>query len=140
MTSWTCVIPGKPRQKGNTKRIVKFGNRMALIGDKVTLAAEQNAKGIAFTQRPAELLAGPLIVDVDFCFAIPATRRKGKHAVKPGDPYEQGPDRGNLLKLVEDVLEGIAYANDRSIFDGRVRKIWAEVDETRVTVRCVEAQ
>ena len=143
MRVWTCVIPGKPKQKGNAKRIVKFGQRMALVGDPRTVRAEQDAKAIAWMQRPHTPLstnADPiaLCVDVDFVFAIPRSRMKGKNAVRPGDPHTQRPDRGNLLKMAEDYLESIAYENDCVIADGRVRKIWGVVDETRIAVSTIE--
>lgn len=137
---WKCVIPGTPRQKGNSKRIVKFGARMALVGDRRSVKAQDDARAVAWAQRPPELLSSTgapvaLAVDVDFVFPIPTSRRKGKRAVKPGDPHTQRPDRGNLLKLVEDVLEAIAYADDCVVADGRVRKLWGDEGETRVTVR-----
>jgi Holliday junction resolvase RusA-like endonuclease len=138
MTTCTIVIPGKPRQKGNSKRIVRFGPRMALVGDKKTVEAEANAKGIAWQQRPEGLLEGALTADVDFVFAIPASRRAGKRKVKPGDPHTQRPDRGNLLKLIEDVLEGVVYSDDCTVADGRVRKVWGERDETVITITTTE--
>lgn len=132
---WRCVIPGKPRQKGNSKRAFVAGGRAIVTADKRTTEAQANAKGIVFAQRPAELMRGALVVDVDFVFAIPKTRQKGKGALSPGDPHVQRPDRGNLLKMVEDVLEGIVYGDDCVICDGRVRKLWGERDETRVVVK-----
>lgn len=139
---WSCVIPGKPTQKGNQKRAIfnkKLG-RAFVVPNAKTVEAESNAKGIAFSQRPASFLEGALIVDVEFVFAIPESRKKGKRALQPGDPHTQRPDRGNLLKMAEDVLEGIAYANDCAIADGRVRKIWGERDETRIYVSEIGAR
>ncbi len=131
MTSWSMVIPGKPRQKGNSKRAFMRGGRAFVASNPKTVEAEANFKGIAFQQRPPAPLDGPLIVDVEFVFAIPKSRAR---KLKPGDPHDQRPDRGNLLKMIEDVLEGIAYANDCTIADGRVRKTWGDRDETRVVI------
>lgn len=40
---------------------------------------------------------------------------------------------------IEDALEGVVYVDDCQVFDGPPRKVWGERDETRVTVRRVEA-
>jgi hypothetical protein len=136
-SSWSCVIPGKPKPKGNAKKIVRMGRFTKLTNDDAVVAAANNAKAIAYTQRPPQLFTGALVVDVDFVFAIPESRKRGKNKVVPGQRHTQKPDRGNCLKMIEDVLEGIAYADDSAIADGVVRKLWGEVDETRVTVRSV---
>lgn len=135
MTSWTCVIPGKPTPKGNSKSVLRFNNRLIPVQSKAVVAAENNAKAIAWTQRPHELLDGALAVDVDFVFAIPKSRAK---KLKPGDPHVQRPDRGNCLKMIEDVLQGVAYADDSAVCAGVVRKVWGLVDQTVVTVRQLE--
>lgn len=135
--SWTCVIPGKPTPKGNSKKIVRMGRFAKLVAEPHVVAAESNAKAIAWSQRPPVLFDGPVVVDVDFVFAIPSSRATGKGAKRlhVGDPHVQRPDRGNLLKMLEDVLESVAYSDDCRVVDGRVRKLWGLVDETRVTVR-----
>lgn len=135
---WSCVIPGKPTPKGNSKSVVRMGKRLVPVASSKVRGFESSSKAIAYTQRPAELLVGAVVVDVDFVFAIPKSRSKGKRMLRVGDPHTSRPDRGNLLKMLEDVLEGVAYADDAAVFDGRVRKVWGERDETRVTVRAVE--
>ncbi len=136
-SSWSCVIPGKPKPKGNSKQILRFGKFTKLVAKDAEVHAENNAKAIAWQQRPPQPFTGAVVVDVDFVFAIPKSRQRGKDKLVVGDVHVQKPDRGNLLKMLEDVLEGIAYADDSAIVDGRVRKLWGAVDETRVTVRSV---
>jgi Holliday junction resolvase RusA-like endonuclease len=141
-TSWTCVIPGKPKPKGNATRVMRLGRFTKVMPSDATVEAQNTGKAWAISQKPDQMLSTKdepvaLCADVDFVFAIPATRRKGKHALKPGDPHIQAPDRGNLLKMLEDVLEMVAYANDCVIADGRVRKTWGATDETRVTLRAI---
>ena len=98
---------------------------------------------MVWAQRPAELLSSTgapvaLVLDVVFVFPIPARRRKGKRALVPGTPHVQRPDRGNLLKMVEDVLEGIVYADDCVVCAGDVRKEWGDEGATIVCVRRLE--
>lgn len=137
---WRCVIPGRPRQKGNAKRgfVVHRGGkaRAIVVPSAVTVEAETNAKAVAYLQRPAALMLGALWCEVEFRFAIPKSRAK---KLKPGDPHAQRPDRGNLLKLVEDVLQGIVYHDDCAVADGPVRKVWGERDETVIVVRTMGA-
>ena len=47
---------------------------------------------------------------------------------------ETKPDRTNLLKPIEDALEGIVYTNDSRIVDGRVTKVFADYDYVRIKV------
>jgi Holliday junction resolvase RusA-like endonuclease len=143
MPEWSCVIPGRPTSKGNSRRILRAGGRAFAASSHQTIQAERNARAIAWAERPPELLCGPLLLDVVFCFAIPQAKRERVSArgrVRPaqiiaGEPCMRRVDRGNLLKLIEDALEGVVYADDSQIVGGDVRKVWGERDETRVTVR-----
>lgn len=142
MTTWECIIPGRPTTKGNSRRIFRAGGRPFTASSPQAIAAENAARAIAFAARPPAPLAGPLVLDVVFAFAIPqaARERVGKRGVRPatitaGEPCMRRVDRGNLLKLLEDALEGIVYENDSQIVDGSVAKVWGERDETRVCVR-----
>jgi Holliday junction resolvase RusA-like endonuclease len=132
--AWTCTIPGKPKPKGNATRVMRLGRFTKVMPSDAVVVAQNNGKAIAWQQRPAALFDGAIVVDVDFVFAIPASRRKGKRALTVGEPHTQRPDRGNCLKMIEDILEGVAYADDCTVADGRVRKVWGDVDETRVRV------
>jgi len=55
--------------------------------------------------------------------------------MSPGDPCAKHVDRGNLLKLVEDAMNGLVYEDDSQICGGDVQKIWGLEEETRVTIR-----
>jgi Holliday junction resolvase RusA-like endonuclease len=53
--------------------------------------------------------------------------------VKRGDPLFKStkPDRDNLLKLLNDALEGIIFINDSQVCGGAVSKVY---DENPMTV------
>ena len=70
-------------QVGSLEGIVSDDTGQALPG--VTVEANE-AKGVAWQQRPPQPFTGPIVVDVVFCFAIPKSRRKGKDKVVAGDP------------------------------------------------------
>ncbi|MCC7173495.1 MAG: RusA family crossover junction endodeoxyribonuclease [Planctomycetes bacterium] len=145
MNEWTCTIPGRPTTKGNSRRIFRAGGRPFTASSPQAIAAENNARAVAFAMRPVAPLVGPLRLDVHFVFAIPQAARervskRGKVTpakLCPGEPCMRRIDRGNLLKLIEDALEGIVYDNDSQIVGGDVAKVWGERDETRVSVRAL---
>jgi len=87
------IIPNEPVSKANSRRLVKFGNRPAIIKSKKALDYEKNAKKIL---RPLEtLLEGDLIMTATLYYA---SRR---------------PDLDE--SVIMDVLQGIVYKNDRQI-------------------------
>lgn len=64
-------------------------------------------------------LTGPLRLSVTFVFERPQSRLKEEaHIIKP--------DCDNLIKGVQDALNGIAWHDDSQIVDVRVVKRWAE--------------
>lgn len=48
--------------------------------------------------------------------------------------HTQLPDQTNLIKAVEDGLNGIAYEDDQQVADLSVRKMWTRCGEDRVVV------
>lgn len=69
----------------------------------------------------------PIRMDVVFVFPRPANVRK-----KDGNgrlPHTGKPDRDNLLKSLQDSMNGIAYRDDSLIYDGRVTKFKASSEE-----------
>lgn len=149
MNAWSCVIPGKPRTKNRKHAVWRPGMKHArLIDHGPSKVAEENTRALMAMQKPAALFAGPVVQDVDFIFAIAESRRRDvKHrdgtvtkALQPGDLHDGRPDRGNLLKLLDDAMKGIIVGDDAQMADGRVRKLWGDIDETRVTVRAWERE
>ena len=79
----------------------------------------------------------PITMDVVFVFPRPANVRK-----KDGTgrlPHTGKPDRDNVMKSLQDALEGILFRNDSLIYDGRVTKFKAAADEqphVEVVITC----
>ena len=76
-------------------------------------------------------LEGPVTISVVAQFAIPKTAKGRKHHV-------QKPDASNILKAVEDALNGIVFKDDSQIVSARVRKEWALEHSLHITVWSVE--
>lgn len=84
------------------------------------MAAERAHKGAP--------LHGPLVVD--FVFVMRRPRAKvWKTKPMPRYPHTSTPDRDNLIKSVQDALNGLVWADDAQIFDGRIEKWVASGDE-----------
>jgi len=138
---WSLTIPGRPTSKGNSRRILtRADGRPFTASSAASTRAEQSVRAYAAAHAPAAPLEGPVRLDVTFRYSIPlasrATKRRAAKIVA-GEPCTRRVDRGNLLKLIEDALEGIAYLDDSQIVEGEVRKEWGEQNETFVLVACV---
>ena len=132
---WTCEVPGRPRSKGNSKRVVRRGRFSRIIPSAAAVEGEASARAVIAAHAPPAPLAGALRVDVVFWFAIPPSRAKGKNRVMVGQPCLLHVDRGNLLKLIEDAANGLVWADDSQIVSGNVEKRWGLRDMTSITVR-----
>ncbi len=128
--TYSLIIPGKPRTKGNSARIFKKGRRRFVMPSAAAVSAEKSARDYVAIQWTRPPLEGALQVDVSFVFALP----KKKNGCEVGDPCLKKVDRGNLLKLVEDAMNGIAYKDDSQIVAGDVSKWWGVQDQTEVTI------
>lgn len=122
--SLSFFVAMKPKQKGNSKRIVKFGKRFSLIGDEKARQAEQTLTALLLPHRPPEPFRGPVRLDVTFVFPVaeswPAWKKQAAHDGRLR--HVSTPDRGNCLKLVEDAMNGLFYVDDSQVVDGRVEK------------------
>lgn len=139
MNAWTCIVPGRPKTKGNHGRIVKIGGFSKLIPSAAAVKGEGDARSFIAAHAPASPFTGAVDVDVVFVFAVAQGKRKGKHRIDFGAPCMLSVDRGNLLKLIEDAMNGIVYLDDKQVVGGDVSKVWGDLDETRITVRPVGA-
>jgi len=111
-----------------------MGGFSRLLPSKRAVKAESDARSVITARAPATPLVGPVVVDACFVFAVPQGKRKGRHKIEFGSPCLLRIDRGNLLKLIEDAMNGLVYLDDSQVVGGSVAKIWGDVDETRVVV------
>ena len=84
----------------------------------------------------------PLCVDVLAVFPIPKSYTKKQRAECLGKPYMKKPDYDNILKIISDALNGVAYKDDNQIVSAYIYKRYTcEVnDDPRVTVILKEAE
>ena len=86
-----------------------------------------------------QLLEGELIAEIDAYFKIPKSATKGKklamehNIVRP----TKKPDMSNIIKIIEDALNKVAYKDDSQIVEVIGRKWWT-LDNPRVEVLIYE--
>lgn len=126
----TFQLPGKLKAK-QRPRSTKRGH---MYTPKETINAESYIKEYFANRFPNfEPFGGPVSLEIDFYRRIPTSWPKWKQQAR--DLLDDcGSDLDNKAKTVLDALNGVAYTDDRQIFDLRVRKSFAEHDFTSIKI------
>jgi Holliday junction resolvase RusA-like endonuclease len=112
------VIQGEPASKANSRKIVRFGKRMALIKSKKARGFAQTAQQQIRAQFKGATLTGRIFVDIMI-------------------HYESlRPDLDEALVL--DAMQGIVYLNDRQIVSRACRRSAAKAGEGYVKITVAE--
>lgn len=136
-----------PKQKGNSKRFLRVGRpgavRTIIASSAKDKAAELRLTHMARVYRPLRPLEGPLRLSVAFVLPIPEswTQKRRARALAGEIQPTSRPDRGNLLKLLEDCLEAAGfYVDDAQIVGGEVAKRYGDPAGYRITLTPVLGQ
>lgn len=124
----TFEVPGEPRGKGRP-RFSSYGGRVHTRTPDETVLYENQIK-FAYKQATNRFFESgrPLMLTIYAIQAVPKSASKKKQAamldglIRP----TKKPDWDNIGKVVCDALNGIAYADDTQIVDGRVVKKFGE--------------
>jgi len=127
------MIPGIPVAKGRP-RFTKTG---IVYTPKKTKEAEAHIMAhAAIRMKEARPLLGPLTLRVNFYMPIPESYSKKKTELANNGKIfpAKTPDASNLLKLVEDSLNGVCWSNDSQIVSLSANKYYSDEPRTVVTV------
>lgn len=102
------TIPGIPVAKGRPRLTTRGGFAHAYTPEK-TRVAETIIRMVARKYFPTPL-TGPLTLSVEFYLPFPKREKN-----LDGRAHTKRPDITNLLKTVEDAMNGIAYADDSQL-------------------------
>lgn len=118
------MIPGKPQPK--QRAIVNTYTKKAHTPD-ATVKYEREVGRMWKMQNGATMLQGPIKMTVLMCFAVPKSDSKVKRQKKLDDEIKHTikPDASNVLKAVEDGLNGVAYHDDSQLVEIYMRKMYA---------------
>lgn len=131
MKPTTFTIPGEPTGKGRP-RITKWG---AHTPEKTVLY-----ENLVKTCYEGGKYEGAVAIYVRAYYAIPkSTTKKARAEIDNMERFPtKKPDCDNVLKIIADALNGIAYHDDSQIVRATVEKCYA--DEPRVVVELMEVK
>jgi len=128
------IIPGEPVAKGRP-RVTKWGT----YTPEKTKNYETLVKELFFIEHGQTLLEGQLKIDIKAYFSIPkSASKKKKQLMLEGElrPTKK-PDADNILKIIGDALNDLAYKDDKQIVSANIEKFYS--DEPRLEVEIKEA-
>lgn len=128
-------VPMVPRRK-NRLKIVRVGGFHKLAPDEKGKEAQDTLAARTYEHRPSSPINGPVRLDVAFVMPIPTGWPAWKKtAAREGRFHHVSrPDRGNLLKLLEDALKGPFYSDDSVVVAGNVAKSYGDVSGYKITL------
>lgn len=136
-TKW-FTVPGDPQGKGRPRFTTIAGHARAITPDQ-TVLYENLIKTEYIAQHGHDCIpAGvPLIVRVYALFSIPASASKKKRELMLNGTIRpvKKPDGDNILKVVADSLNGIAYYDDAQIVEAGVIKFYSDIPKLKI---CIE--
>ncbi len=122
MTGLAFTIPGPPRGQARPRASTRGGFvRMHTEPKDTSYAALVQFHALGARPLGWNPLTGPVEIAVDVVQKMPGPT-VWKRTQKKGYPSTTKPDCSNILKLIEDALNGIAYVDDRQIAFATVRK------------------
>ena len=141
ITNVAFTVPGDPQGKGRPRataingmaRMYTPGKTVAYEG-LIALAAKQ-----AMGRTP--LLEGACAIHITAVFAVPVSwsKKRRTEALAGVLRPTKKPDADNITKAVCDGINGVVWGDDVQAVDQRIRKIYGEAPEVRVTVARIDA-
>lgn len=136
MDKITFEIPGEPTAKGRP-RFSRQGPYVRTFTPEKT-ANYENLVKLEYERQSGGAYFGETNLDVQIvaCFGIPkSTSKKKREAMLRGAicPAKK-PDCDNVLKIVCDALNGVAYADDKQIVKAGVVKMYLDVPKVVVSI------
>lgn len=131
-------IPGSPIGQGRPKFSTINGHAKAYDPEKsrnykayVRLLATQAMKDSGFT-----MIEGPCCLSIDAYFEVPKSKsKKFREAALSGLEYPtKKPDLSNIIKGIEDAINGLAYKDDALIVRLNTVKLYSEIPRVEVSL------
>ena len=128
----SLTIPGNPMGK-QRPRVCKFGT----YTPKETVNYETLVREMYIIGNYGKQLEGALEMIVDAHFPIPkvTSKKKREQMSDYGILPTKKPDCDNILKIIADALNGLAYHDDSQIVTAQVTKVYSDYPKVVVTIR-----
>ena len=128
-------IPGRPKGKARPQ----FANGRAFT-PKATRDYEREI-GALYQLQDGRMFTGEVKVEVEAIFKIPSSWSKKKkwETIDSGKRPEIRPDIDNIVKVVLDGLNGIAYNDDSQVVEIQARKVYGlDYEGVHINVEAVK--
>jgi len=142
MALLTFAMNGLPRGQGRP-RAVKRGGFVSVYKDEKDRKYEASVAKVAETAMAGrDPFEGPLSLSVRFRMPIPkSSNKRVKTSMAAGEiPPTTKPDTSNMVKSIEDAMNGVAFVDDAQIVRLFASKIYAEVPGVDVRVEAFDHQ
>lgn len=129
----TLIIPGKPMGK-QRPRVLKSG--FAYTPAK-TVNYETLVKEIFATECRLEKPSDkPIRLEIRAYFQIPQSASKSKKELMRKNLIRptQKPDMDNIIKIVADALNGLAYLDDKQIVSCNIEKFYSDAPRVEINI------
>jgi Holliday junction resolvase RusA-like endonuclease len=132
----TIWLAGKPTPQGRAR----FSRRSGHAYDPQRSRTWKNAAEVIFRKymeaHALDPLTGALELHYEAIFAVPKSYsiKKREAALSGLAPFTKSPDLDNLVKIIQDAMNGIIFIDDRQITDLISSKRYGPEDGVRVTV------
>lgn len=112
------TIPGIPVGKGRA-RFARRGKFMASYTPEKTVNYEALVKMCASAVYKGEPLAGAIALHIKAYFAIPKTMKKALRLLAEAEQLHvtKKPDGDNIVKIISDAMNNIAFVDDAQVSD-----------------------
>jgi len=127
------TIPGEPVGKGRPRATTING--MARMYTPKKTASYEGRVIDAFVRAGGVMLGGNIAMTIHATFSMPVSWSMKKRQAMDGAYCIKKPDADNILKVVADALNGIAYRDDAAIVYASIEKRWGQDGSVRVLVR-----
>jgi Holliday junction resolvase RusA-like endonuclease len=131
-------IPGIPAAKGRP-RFARRGDSVSTYKPAKTTSYENLVK-LCYTAKAIGLKPheGGVKMSIACLFPIPkSTSKKQRLEIGCHPAYLKKPDVDNLIKIILDALNGIAYRDDKQVYSVTCKKYYSETPRTTVEMEFI---
>ena len=118
----TITIPGKPMGKQRAR--MSLTTKRTYTPDETVRYENLIKMTYAEKYQNDQPYQGPIGISIFACMPIPQSWSKKKQIEMVGYPCLTKPDTDNILKIVMDSLNGIAYMDDKQIYKSSIYKTY----------------
>lgn len=138
MQTYSIVIPGDAVPQGRP-RVVRIGCRAIAYDPPKSKAYKALVRRYAAQDAPKEPLDGAVTLDVQIYRSVPKSwsKKKREAAITGVIHPTTKPDVSNIVKGIEDALNGVWYKDDSQIVEERLIKGYS--DRPRVEIAMYKA-